>query len=238
MRTIGLVGGTGWISSAEYYRIINEEINRRVGGLHFAKCILYSLNYGEINTLNNAGDHEGVFSMVTNASNRVAAAGADCIVLCANTLHMYADRLQQELAIPIVHIASATAEQIKKQNLSKVGLLGTQPTMEKDFYKARLNRENIDVLVPELRDREFVHYTIMNELLKGIFKRKSKERFLSMILDLQSRGAEGIILGCTEIPLLIEPEDVTMPLFNTTIIHSLAAVEFAVGEGGLEHEMG
>jgi len=228
MKTIGLVGGTGWISSVEYYTMINEEVNRSLGGLNFAKCILYSLNYGEIDAFNEVGNQDGVYSLVKDASKKLITIGADCILLCANTLHMYAEKLENEITIPLIHIATATAREIKKKNLSKVGLLGTLPTMELDFYKSKLRIENIDTVIPEKSDRQFIHYTIMNELIKGIFKKEAKEKFLNIIHKLQVQGAEGIILGCTEIPLLINQDDSKLPLFNTTHIHSKAAVDFAL----------
>jgi len=228
MKTIGLIGGTGWISTAEYYRIINETINKKRGGLTFAKCLLYSLNYGEIDELNKRNDMKGVYSLILDASKRIAGAGADCIVLCANTLHLFADKLEKEISLPIIHIASAVAKQIKNKKIAAVGLLGTKPTMEQDFYKTRLKQENIEAIVPGKEEREFIHHTIMNELLKGIFAKKTKVHFLEIIKDLESRGAEGIILGCTEIPLLIDQQDTQLPLFNTTTIHALAAVDFAL----------
>lgn len=228
MKTIGLVGGTGWISSVEYYRIINEEINRRAGGLTFARCILYSLNYGDIDALNKQDDLEGVFELILDASRRLTSIGADCLLLCANTLHIFADRLGKKINVPLIHIAIATARQIKQQNLSKVGLLGTKYTMEEDFYKTKLADENIETLVPETDDRIFIHDTIMNELLKGIFKKESKDRLLQIIEQLHQQGAQGIVLGCTEIPLIIKAGDTDLPLFNTTVIHSLAAVDFAL----------
>jgi len=230
MKTIGLVGGTGWISTAEYYRIINEEVNRRLGGLHFARCILYSLDYGEIDQLHKSKNNEGICSLLLDASKKLVSVGADCILLCANTMHMHAERVQEAIPVPLIHIATATARQIKAQNLRTIGLLGTKLTMEQDFYRKRLNREEIAVLVPDQEERAFIHRTIDGELLKGIFLKKSKVRFLEIIRGLQSQGAEGIVLGCTEIPLLIKQEDVDFPLFNTTAIHALAAVDFASGE--------
>jgi aspartate racemase len=230
MKTIGLVGGTGWISTAEYYRIINEEINRRLGGMKFARCILYSLDYGEIDELHKRKNTDGVRSLLLDASKKLVSVGADCVLLCANTMHMHAEKVQEAIPVPLIHIAAATARQIKTRNLKTVGLLGTKMTMEQDFYKKRLNQEGIAVLVPEQEERNFIHQTIDSELLKGVFLRESKERFLEIIRRLQSQGAEGIVLGCTEIPLLIKQEDLDFPLFNTTIIHSLAAVDFALGE--------
>lgn len=229
MKTIGLVGGTGWISSVDYYRIINEEINKRQGGFTFAKCILYSINYGEINALNKRNDMAGVFSLILDASTKLISIKAECILLCANTLHMFADRLEEKIAVPLIHIATATAKAIKEQKISKVGLLGTKYTMEQDFYKSKLANKNIETIVPEPDERSFIHDTIMNELLKGIFKKESKDRFLQIIQKLLQQGAQGIVLGCTEIPLIIKEGDIDVPLFNTTMIHALAAVDFALG---------
>lgn len=229
MKLIGLVGGTGWISSAEYYRIINEEMNRRLGGLNSAKCILYSFNYAVVNELNEKYDAEGQFSLLFDAATKLIRIGAEGIVLCANTLHQFADKLERQISVPIIHIVTATARQINKQNLSTVGLLGTKYTMEMDFYKAKLSQENIQVLIPDGTEREFIHHTITHELLKGIFKEESKARFLQIMNRLHSQGAEGIVLGCTEIPLLIKQNDTELPLLDTLVIHSLAAVDFALG---------
>lgn len=230
MKTIGLVGGTGWISTLDYYRLINETINEIRGGLNAAKCVLYSLNYGDIDALNKKNDIPGVYALILDAAKKVAGAGADCLVLCANTLHRFADDLEKEIPLPIVHIASAAANQIKKQGMSKVGLLGTRQTMELDFYKSKLKNENIETLVPDEKERNFINDTIMNELLKGIFHQKSREAFLGIMKKLESRGAEGIILGCTEIPLLIKQEHTRLPLLNTTILHAKAAAGFAVSQ--------
>lgn len=229
MKTIGLIGGTGWISTAEYYKIINEETNKRLGGLEFAKCILFSLNYGEIDSFNKQNNPAGVYSLISDAATKLIAAGADCILLCANTMHQYADELERNINVPLfIHIAQATGRIIRKQGLSKVGLLGTKQTMEMDFYKLKLKQENIDVIVPEEEDRDFIQQTISNELLKNIFLNKSKVKFQIIMEKLKSEGAEGIILGCTEIPLLIKQTDSSLPLFNTLEIHSLAAVDFAL----------
>ena len=230
MKTIGLVGGTGWISTVEYYRIINRAVNNALGGIQFARCMLYSLNYGDINALNQQNDQEGIYSLLLDAIKKLIKCDSDCIVLCANTLHMHADRLEKQINVPLIHIATATATEIKKQNLKKIGLLGTKYTMEQDFYKDKLRNANIDVVIPDANDREFIHSVIMDELLKEFFNHESKERFLQIIDTLASQGAEGIILGCTEIPLLITADDTPLPLFNTTVIHSLAAVEFALAD--------
>jgi aspartate racemase len=230
MKTIGLVGGTGWISSAEYYRIINEETNRRLGGLEFAKCILFSLNYGEIDSFNRQNNNDGIYSLILDASRKLINAGADCIVMCANTLHQFVERLEPEIDIPVIHIATATAKKIKQKNLKKIGLLGTKQTMEMDFYKSKLTEENIEVVIPGSGEREFIQKTINNELVKGIFSDESRSRFIEICKDLHGKGAEGIVLGCTEIPLLVKQEDIDIPLFNTLLIHSLSSVDFALDE--------
>ena len=228
MKTIGLIGGTGWISTLEYYRLINEETNKQLGGHNAARCILYSFNYADINECNLREDHEGVYKFVIDAARKLKSASADCLVLCANTLHQYADRIVEEVKLPIIHIADATAVEIKKQGLSIIGLLGTKFTMEMDFYTKRLSEASINSIVPEKPERLFIHNTIMNELLKENFKPESKKRFLEIINDLEQNGAQGIVLGCTEIPLLIKQSDTHLPVFNTLKIHAKAAVDFAV----------
>lgn len=229
MKTIGLIGGTGWVSSIEYYQFINREINRRLGGQQAARCILWSFNYGEIDVLvNQKNDLEGVYKMVRNAAEKLESCGADCILLCANTLHMYAERLRTEINIPLIHIAEATASEITKAGLRKVAVLGTKFTMEKDFYRSKLAESVIEMMIPGNEDRDFIHNTILGELLKNILKSETKARFLEIINNLILNGAEGIVLGCTEIPLLIKQEDVAMPVFDTTFIHSKAAVDFAI----------
>ena len=231
MKTIGMVGGTGWISSAEYYRIINEETNRRLGGLEFARCMLFSVNYGEIDSFNRQNNREGVYGLILDASLKLAGSGADCIVLCANTLHQFVDRLEKEVHVPVIHIAEATAVELIRCNMKKVGLLGTKQTMEMDFYKAVLRNNNVDVAVPELSDRDFIQETISDELLKGVFSDKSRLRLIEICNDLNKRGAEGIVMGCTEIPLLLKQVNVSVPLFNTLTIHAMAAVDFALLSG-------
>jgi aspartate racemase len=230
MKLLGLVGGTGWISTIEYYRIINQEVNRRVGDLQSARLILYSFNYAVIHELNEKHDADGQFALVLDAAKKLTSIGAEGIMLCANTLHQFADRLEKQISVPLIHVATATAKQIKKQGLSTVGFLGTKYTMEMGFYKTRLNKENIKILMPDATERKFIHQTITDELLKGIFKEESKAGFLQIMNRLHSQGAEGIVLGCTEIPLLIKQQDTELPLFDTLRIHSLAAVDFALGE--------
>lgn len=228
MKIIGLVGGTGWISTVEYYRIINEETNRRLGGMDFARCVLYSVNFGDIQRFNEKHETEGIFSLLLSAAKKLETVGVDCILLCANTMHMYADRVEKEISVPLIHIVKATATQIRKKNINTVGLLGTRPTMELDFYMKKLAEDGITTIVPDKDERVFIQRTIDTELLKGVFPSESKKRFLKIIQKLRSQGAEGVVLGCTEIPLLIKQEDVDFPLFNTTVIHSVAAVDFAL----------
>jgi aspartate racemase len=229
MKTIGLIGGTGWLSTLEYYRLLNDIADQRLGGLNSAKCLIYSVNYAEINALNMIGDSRGVFRIVLDAARKLEAAGADCLLLCANTLHQYVDELSKCINIPIVHVATATAREIRKRNLSSVGLLGTKMTMESEFYIAKLIEQGISVLVPEKEDRDFIHHTIISELLQNIILDKSRNRFLDIMDGLTKKGAEGIILGCTEIPLLVKTENTNITLFNTLQIHACAAADFAFG---------
>ena len=220
MKTIGMIGGTGWVSTTQYYRHINEEINKRLSGLNSAKIILHSFNYAVIDKFNRANDNAGVYNLVLDAAKKLKEASVDCLILCANTLHQYVDDLQEEINLPIVHIADATAMEIKKHKLNKIGLLGTRATMEMDFYTKKLYNAGIDSLVPSKPEREFIHKAIMGELLK--------EKFLNIINELEQMGAQGIVLGCTEIPLLINQQDTQLPVFNTLELHAKAAVEFAL----------
>ena len=228
MKTIGLIGGTGWVSTVEYYRLINEGINERLGGLNAARCILYSFNYADINEFVRRDDLDSVYKLVLDAAIKLKNAGADFLVLGANTLHQYYERLNEQIKLPIVHIADAAAAEIKKQGLSTVGLLGTKYTMEMDFYFKQLSSAGITALVPEKPERLYIHSTIINELLKEIFKPEAKQRFLEIINDLEQKGAQGIILGCTEIPLLIKQDDTRLPVFDTLKIHAKAVVDFAL----------
>ena len=228
MKTIGMIGGTGWVSTAQYYRLLNEETNNRLGGLNSAKIILYSFNYAEIDKLNRADDNEGVYNLVLDAAKKLKTASVDCLMLCANTLHQYVDDLQKEIDLPIVHIADAAAAEINKHNLNKIGLLGTRATMEMDFYTKKLSNAGIESLVPGKPEREFIHNAIMGELLIENFRKETKENFLNIINELEQSGARGIVLGCTEIPLLIKQEDTHLPVFNTLELHAKAAVEFAL----------
>lgn len=229
MKTIGMIGGAGWVSTLEYYRLINQGINKKLGGLNTAQCLIYSFNYANIDSLNKQDDHAAVSRLVLDAAEKLKGASVDCLLLCSNTLHQYVDKLEKVIGLPIIHIADATARAINKGGFLKIGLLGTRFTMEMDFYTKRLKEAGIESLIPGKPDRDFIHDAIMNELLIENFKEETKERFLLIINDLEARGAEGIVLGCTEIPLLIKQEDVKLPLINTLEIHAAAVVDYAVG---------
>lgn len=228
MKTIGLIGGTGWVSTIEYYRFINQGINKKLGGLNSAHCLIYSLNYEEIDQLVKQDNIDGVYPMVLDAAKKLQSADADFIVLGANTLHMFADKLEKEIDLPIVHIADATAGVIKQKGFTKVGLLGTRFTMEMGFYSKRLKNAGIETITPEKPVRDYIHEKIINEMLHDNFTDETREEFISIINKLESNGAEGIVLGCTEIPLLVKQNDVKLPLFNTLEIHADAVVNYAV----------
>jgi aspartate racemase len=227
MRKIGLIGGISWVSTADYYKLINEGINERMGGLNFSECLVYSFNYSDIKKNNDANDWESTFKMLFKACEFLKSGGAEAIVLCANTMHLIADRLEEAINLPIIHIATATAVEIEKQEVKKVGLLGTKFTMELDFFKDKLKAKGIEAIIPDSEeDKDFVHTTIFEELGKGLVTSETKKRYLKIANQLIEKGAGGIILGCTEIPLVIKAEDVSVPIFDTALIHSKAAVEF------------
>lgn len=226
MKKIGLIGGISWVSTADYYKYINERVNEKLGDLNFAECIIYSFNYADIKKNNDANDWDKTFKMISDASEHLKSSGAEAIVLCANTMHIIADKLQEKVKLPIIHIATATANEIIKQKIKKVGLLGTKFTMEMDFFTSKLKEQNIEAIIPNEEDRAFIHYTIFEELGRGLLLPESKTRYISIINKLIEQGAEGIILGCTEIPMLVKQEDVNVPTFDTAKIHSNAAVEF------------
>jgi aspartate racemase len=229
MKTIGLLGGLSWESSKEYYRIINESVNEKEGGLHSAKCILYSLDFGETMEIKNAKGWGELAKVMANAAQKLEAAGADVVVICTNTMHKLVPEIQRTIRVPIIHIADATAQKVLEKGLSRVGLLGTKTTMDEDFYKGRMKEKfGIDVLVPEKDERNFIDSVIFDELCVGKINASSKERFKLIIEGLVEKGAEGIILGCTEIPLLIKQDDAKVPILDTTEIHAKAAVEFAL----------
>ena len=231
MKTIGLIGGMSWESSIEYYRIINEEARKRLGGLHSAQSLMYSVDFEEIEKLQHAGDWETLTRRMVEAAQYLENGGADFVVLCTNTMHKTAVAIQENINIPFLHIADATAEQIKQSNIQKIGLLGTKFTMEHDFYKGRLvNNFGLDVLIPNDEGRQKVHDIIYQELCLGQIHDSSRLAYRKIMADLVAQGAEGIILGCTEITLLVNQEDSTVPLFDTTQIHAETAVSWALKE--------
>jgi aspartate racemase len=229
MKTIGLIGGMSWESSLEYYRILNETVRERLGGLHSAKCVMFSVDFAEIEVLQREGRwEEGDAAMVT-AAQSLEHAGADCVVLATNTMHKSAGAMQAGIGIPLLHIADATAERICAKGLHTIGLLGTRFTMEEDFYKGRLTEKfGLEVLIPPQFERNLVHQVIYDELCLGIIHQPSRDNYRQVIASLIQRGAQGIILGCTEIGLLVKPEDSSVPLFDTTQIHAEAAVDWAL----------
>jgi aspartate racemase len=228
--TIGLIGGMSWESSAEYYRIINQETQRRLGGVHSARSLMWSVDFDEIKQLQHAGEWDKLTEAMTDAARRLERGGADFIVLCTNTMHRMADAIASSVDIPLLHIADPTAERIKAAGLQRVGLLGTAFTMEQDFYKGRLqDHHGLDVIVPDAEDRSVVHEIIYKELVLGRINPASRAAYREIIARLIERGAQAIILGCTEIMLLVSDEDSAVPLFDTTTIHAQAAVERALG---------
>jgi aspartate racemase len=231
MKTIGIIGGMSWESTAEYYRIMNEAVKEKLGGLHSVQCMLYSVDFDGIAELQHRGEWEELTMRMIGFARRLEDGGADCIVIATNTMHKMAEQVQNALRIPLIHIADATGEKVIEKGLRKPGLLGTKFTMEEDFYRGRLQEKyGIEVIVPPDADRTEVDDIIYHELCLGIIEQASKERFQEVIKGLVSRGADGVILGCTEIPLLISQKDVDVPLFDTTTIHSRAAVEWALAE--------
>jgi aspartate racemase len=230
MKTIGIIGGVSWVSSLDYYRIINETINSRLGGLQAGKIILYSLNYGDIKMHTDTGDWPMIARIMISAAGKLEAAGADCILLGANTMHRLADEIQQTIRIPLIHIARVVASELQRRQVKRVALLGTKFTMELDFYSSELAKGGITTVIPKAYERDFIHASIYNELGKGMFLPETKARYLEIIDNLASEGIEAVILGCTEIPMLIKQDDCVVPLLDTTALHCVAAVNYALQE--------
>lgn len=229
MKTIGLIGGMSWESSIEYYRIINEETKRRLGGLHSAKSIMYSVNFAEIEALQHQNRWQEATGLMIAAAQSVERAGADFVVLCSNTMHKLANDIEANIQVPLLHIADTTAERVQSRGIRKIGLLGTRFTMEQDFYRGRLaNQHGLEVMIPNEDERAVVHQVIYDELCLGIINPKSRRQYVEIIDNLVKSGAEGIILGCTEIELLVQARDTTVELFPTTRIHAEAAVGKAI----------
>ena len=228
MKTIGLLGGTSWVSTIDYYRYLNEGINARLGGIQFAKCIIHSFNFADIQKNNDTNDWDATLSLFVEAATNLEKSGAAAILICANTLHKIAEPLQERIGIPIIHIGVVTAEVIAKKGLKKVALLGTKFTMELDFIKGKLKDRGIETILPDDEEREYINTNISSELAKNIFTNENKQNYLTIINKLIKAGAEGIVLGCTEIPMFIKQEDITVPIFDTVAIHAAAAVDFAL----------
>lgn len=229
MKTIGLLGGMSWESTTSYYRVINEQVRARLGGQHSAKICLYSVDFSEIEQLQNTGAWDKTAAILTDAARKIESCGADFLLICTNTMHKVAPEIEKGLGIPILHIADATAAAIVKEGIKTIGLLGTKFTMEQDFYRGRLeDKYRLKVLIPDKAGRERVHHVIYDELCLGKVKDSSREAFLEIVRDLKTRGAEGVILGCTEIALLIQQDHTDVPLFDTAEIHALKSVEIAL----------
>ena len=228
LKTIGLIGGMSWESTVTYYKIINETIKEKLGGLHSAKCILYSVDFQEIEECQANGNWEKSGEILGEAANNLEKAGADFIVICTNTMHKVVNQIKEKISIPILHIAEMTAEKILEKGLKNIALLGTKYTMEQDFYKSKLIEKGINVIIPDKNDIEIINKVIYDELCLGIINSNSKKKFLEIVHKLRSKGAEGIILGCTEIGLLIKNEDTDVPLFDTAIIHAEQAAIYSI----------
>ncbi|MEJ2039588.1 MAG: aspartate/glutamate racemase family protein [Desulfosarcinaceae bacterium] len=232
MKVIGLIGGMSWESTVSYYRLINETVKKRLGGLHSAKIVLYSVDFHQVEQLQNAGDWEAAGALLADAAVSLQSAGADFLILCTNTMHKVAPAIASKVSIPLVHIADATAAEVRKAGYESIGLLGTRFTMEQAFYRERLEKHyGLSVLIPSEEDREIVHRVIFDELCLGKISHNSREAYRRIIGELVARGAQAVILGCTEISLLVSQQDSTVPLFDTTDIHARKAVDEAIGPG-------
>ena len=228
MKTIGLIGGMSWESTVTYYKIINETVKEKLGGLHSAKCILYSIDFQEIEECQANGNWEKSGEILGEAANNLEKAGADFIVICTNTMHKVVNQVKEKISVPILHIAEMTAEKILEKGLKNIALLGTKYTMEQDFYKSKLIEKEINVRIPDKNDIEIINKVIYDELCLGTINSNSKKKFLEIVDKLRSKGAEGIILGCTEIGLLIKNEDTDVPLFDTAVIHAEEAAIYSI----------
>ncbi len=229
MKTIGLIGGITWYSTLDYYRLLNELVNKRLGGVHAAKIILNSVDFAEIKELTEKEDWNAIAKVICNAARSIEAAGADCVLIAANTMHNIAHLLNGCMSIPLIHIADTVATELNKHNIKRTALLGTKYTMQMDFYKDKLALYGIDTIIPNEADISFINNSIYEEFGKGIFLPATKERYTRIIKDLINDGAEGIIFGCTEIPILLKDTDCGIPVFDSGHIHAAAAVDFALG---------
>ncbi|CAI0696693.1 aspartate/glutamate racemase family protein [Serratia ficaria] len=229
MKVLGLLGGMSWESTIPYYRMINEQVKERLGGLHSAKIVLYSVDFQQVERLQHQGDWEGAGQLLAAAAVSLRAAGAEALVICTNTMHKVAEAVELASGLPLIHIADATARQVRQQDIRRVGLLGTRFTMEQEFYRGRLQqRHGIEVVTPVAADRDIVHRIIYEELCLGKVRDASRDEYRRIISDLEQQGANGIIFGCTEIGLLVGAQDASVPVFDTTAIHARAAAEYAL----------
>ena len=228
MKTIGLIGGMSWESSVVYYELINRKVKEKLGGFHSCKNIMVTVDFAEIEKLQHENNWDALDKMMATAAMQLEKAGADIVILCTNTMHLCSEAIKKAISIPFLHIAEATAQEITRQKIRKVALLGTKFTMEKDFYKEILRQQNIEVIIPTEEERAKIHTIIYGELVHGMIRDNSRETYKTIIKNLENNGAEGVILGCTEIPLLISDNDVAIPVFDTTKIHAEAAVDWAL----------
>jgi len=228
MKTIGLIGGLTWLSTLDYYRLLNQQVQDKTNGKATAKIYMYSVDFGEIKRLTEAGDWDAIAAIICKAAENIEKSGASCLLVGANTMHKIADEIQSSINIPLIHIAEETASAIVKKQLTKVALLGTKYTMQLDFFKNKLAAKNIETIIPPADEIEYINTAIYEEMGKGVFLPERKEDFLKIIQQLKMQGAEGVIFGCTEIPILLKQEEIDMPVFNTTQIHVNAAVDFAL----------
>ncbi len=230
MKKIGLLGGMSWESSLEYYKLMNELVKSKLGGSHSVKCLLHSFDFHEIEELQHRGKWEKLTNLLVKEAENLKKAGADCIVICTNTMHLMASDIEKSTGLKVIHIADVTGDEIIKRNVNKVLLLGTKFTMESSFYKERLENKGIEVVIPNELDRQIIHDIIYNELILGVLKQESKQSYIKIINKMIEEGIQGVVLGCTEIPMLIKQGDVPVEVFDTTEIHSKAAVDFAIDE--------
>ncbi|MBL4681194.1 MAG: aspartate/glutamate racemase family protein [Pseudomonadales bacterium] len=231
MKTIGMLGGMSWESTASYYKAINEGIRSELGALHSAKICLYSVDFSEIEKLQHLGDWQGTAEILIEAANAIEQGGADFLIICTNTMHKVAPEIQAAINIPLLHIANATAEVLSNNNIKRVGLLGTRFTMEQEFYKNRISEHyGVEVIVPNKQQQTLVHNVIYDELCLGVIKDESRKQYIKLIEDLSKKGAEAVILGCTEISLLVQQNNTSVPLYDTTAIHAEAAVKLALAD--------
>lgn len=228
MKTIGLLGGMSWESTVEYYRILNQEVGQRLGNLNCAKILMHSVNFQDFEPRLQVGDWDGIGQDLGAAAKGLANQGADMILICTNTMHRVADQVREMSGLPLVHIGEATANEAVRRSMTTVGLLGTKPTMELDFYRDKLAERGVQAIIPDAEDRETVHRIIFEELVTGVFREPSRIEYLRIMTDLQAQGAEGMVLGCTEIPLLVTEKHTDIPLLDTTALHAIAAVNLAL----------